>query len=81
MVGFQFLVILIKQNHLVVFDCDPLLSGRARQVRFMMTIELGTDNFNRVEALEGGIPRSLLVLGKQSSHVLLVSFSDFECTL
>ena len=46
-----------------------------------MTIELGTDNFNRVEALEGGIPRSLLVLGKQSSHVLLVSFSDFECTL
>lgn len=47
----------------------------------MMTIELGTEKFNRVEALDGGIPKSLLVLGKQSSHVLLVSFSDFECTL
>ena len=46
----------------------------------MMTVDLETsEQFNRVEALEEGVPRSLLVIGKQSSQVLLVSFSDFEC--
>jgi len=39
-VGFQFLVILVKQSNLVVFDVEQVLSGRDRQVRYMMTIAL-----------------------------------------
>lgn len=50
-------------------------------VRYMMTIPLEGKDFGRVEALEEGVPRSLLVLGRYAGSVLLVSFSDFECTL
>ena len=46
-----------------------------------MTIPLEGKEFGRVEALEEGVPRSLLVLGRHAGSVLLVSFSDFECTL
>lgn len=35
----------------------------------------------RVEALEDGTPRSLLVFGKQSAPIIFVTFSDFECTM
>ena len=80
-VDFQFLVVLLKSANLVVFDCEPLLQGNSRMVRYMMTVQLEGKEFSRVEALEEGVPRSILVLGKQASSVLLVSFSDFECTL
>jgi hypothetical protein len=80
-VGFQFLVLLIE-SQLVVFDCEPVLHGSARSVRYMMSIAFeNKENYSRVEALEDGIPRSILVLGKQATQALLVSFSDFECTL
>lgn len=66
-VGFQFLVVLFN-TQLAVFDCEPVLRGTARMVRYMMTIQFESkDNYNRVEALEDGIPRSVLVLGKQAS--------------
>ena len=46
-----------------------------------MTIGLdGKEKFCRVEALDEGVPRSVLVLGKQPSEAMLVSFSDFEKT-
>ena len=48
----------------------------------MMTITFeNKENYNRVEALEDGTPRSVLLLGKQATQALLVSFSDFECTM
>ena len=67
-VGFQFLVVLIRSQHLVVFDCQPLLCANSRTANFMLSQLLeGKDQFNRVEALEEGIPQSVLVLGKQAS--------------
>jgi hypothetical protein len=63
-VGFQHLVALIK-TQLVVFDCEPVLRGASPTVRYMMTIDV-KDSFSRVEALDEGIPRSVLLLGRQA---------------
>ena len=65
-VGFQFLVCLFSSSKLVVFDCESLLSGASPQVRYMMTITLDCKEFGRLEALDDGIPRSVLVIGRQA---------------